>query len=220
MLPLSLIGGAFIAALLGAPHCIGMCGGFAATCSRTPRGSLAWNAGRLTTYASLGAVAGTVGHLLPGPGWIASAVALALLAWFSLSLAGVLPQRALGGSRLVAVGRTLVRADSLGGRYAFGLLTGLLPCGMVYAALGLAIAAASPIGGAVTMLAFWVGTLPALVLFAAALRRFAFASIWRRRLVAGAVFAAGVWSIGMRSGWLEGPTGGMSHTAHGAHVDQ
>jgi sulfite exporter TauE/SafE len=214
MLPLSLIGGALIAALLGAPHCIGMCGGFAATCSRTPRGSLAWSAGRLTTYASLGAVAGALGHLLPGPGWIASAVALALLAWFSLSLAGVLPQRALGGSRLIAAGRTLATAESLGGRFAFGVVTGLLPCGMVYAALGLAVAAASPLGGAVTMLAFGVGTLPALVLFAAALRRFAFASIWRRRLVAAAVFAAGLWSLGLRSGWVERPTRGMSHTEH------
>jgi sulfite exporter TauE/SafE len=214
MLPLSLIGGAVIAALLGAPHCIGMCGGFAATCSRTPRESLAWHAGRLTTYASLGAIAGMVGHLLPGPGWIATAVALALLGWFSLSLAGVLPARAIGGSRLVAAGRTLARAESLGGRLAFGVVTGLLPCGMVYAALSLAIAAASPLGGAVTMLAFWVGTLPALALFAAALRRFAFASIWRRRLIGAAVFGAGVWSIGMRSGWVKRPAGAMPHAEH------
>lgn len=214
MLPLSLLGGALVAALLGAPHCIGMCGGFAATCSRTSHGSLAWNAGRLTTYASLGAVAGAVGHLLPGPGWIASAVAIALLAWFSLSLAGVLPQGALGTSPLIVAGRRLATAESLGGRFALGVVTGLLPCGMVYAALGLAVAAASPVGGAATMFAFWIGTLPALVLFAAALRRFAFASLWRRRLVAAAVFAAGLWSIGMRSGWVEPSPDRMPHAEH------
>jgi sulfite exporter TauE/SafE len=47
---------------------------------------------------------------------------------------------------------------------AFGALWGLLPCGMVYAALGLAAATGSPVRGGVTMLAFGSGTLPALVL--------------------------------------------------------
>ena len=49
------------------------------------------------------------------------------------------------------------------------------------------------------MVAFGLGTVPALTVFPALLRRLAARGIWYRRIVAGLVLAAGLWSIGMRA---------------------
>ena len=58
---------AFVAGLLGSVHCVGMCGAFASSCARTRGGLAAWHLGRVGTYALLGALAGSVGRLLPDP---------------------------------------------------------------------------------------------------------------------------------------------------------
>jgi sulfite exporter TauE/SafE len=47
---------------------------------------------------------------------------------------------------------------------AAGLAWGWIPCGMVYAALPLALVAGGPVQGALVMLAFGLGTLPNLLL--------------------------------------------------------
>lgn len=194
----SLLAAALLAGLLGSPHCIGMCGGFAAACSR-PRGGLPfWHAGRLTTYAALGALAGALGSALPGPAWVPAAISLPLLVWFAASLAGLAPGAAIRVPALVRVGARLAGRRGPSSRYLFGLATGLLPCGLVYTALAMPVAAASAAGGALAMLAFGAGTIPALTLLSAGVRRFAARGVWQRRLLAGLVLLAGLWSIGMR----------------------
>jgi sulfite exporter TauE/SafE len=47
--------------------------------------------------------------------------------------------------------------------FVFGMIWGWLPCGLVYAAVGLATTAGDEYRGALTMLAFGIGTLPAVV---------------------------------------------------------
>ena len=61
----------FAAGFAGSFHCIGMCGGFACALGRDPGGAAAtagrhllYNAGRLTTYCFLGALAGAFGQML------------------------------------------------------------------------------------------------------------------------------------------------------------
>ena len=44
-----------------------------------------------------------------------------------------------------------------------GFIWGALPCGMVYSAVAIAVLAAGALDGALVMLAFWLGTLPALL---------------------------------------------------------
>ena len=53
-----------------------------------------------------------------------------------------------------------------GPRYGviLGLTLGFLPCGFLYSALAASAATGNPIGGAVGMLAFGLGTIPALVM--------------------------------------------------------
>jgi len=189
---------ALVAGLMGSPHCIGMCGGFAAACAR-PRGSiLLWHGGRLTSYAVLGAAGGLAGGAIPGPGWVAPAVSLVLLVWFAASLAQLVPQPQVALPGLVRAGVALARREGPVARYLFGVATGLLPCGMVYAALAMAIAAGSPLLGAAAMVAFGLGTVPALTLLSAGVQRFAARGVWQRRALATLVLLAGVWSIARR----------------------
>ncbi len=189
---MELILAALLAGVMGSPHCVGMCGGFAAACAR-PRGSiLLWHAGRLTTYAAMGVVGGLAGSVIPGPRWVAIAVSLVLLVWFAASLAELVPQPKIRVPGLVRAGVTLARREGPWARYLFGVATGLLPCGMVYAALALAIAAGRPLPGAAAMVAFGLGTVPALTLLSAGVRRFAARGVWQRRALADAGAGGGL----------------------------
>ena len=53
-----------------------------------------------------------------------------------------------------------------------GLLTTLLPCGWLYAFVITAAGTASPMYGGLTMVVFWLGTLPMMVALGATLRGF------------------------------------------------
>jgi sulfite exporter TauE/SafE len=205
---MGIIAAAFMAGLVGSPHCIGMCGGFAVACGGTVGGSAAWHVGRLTTYAALGAIAGAVGSALPGPGWLVAAVSLLLIVWFSAMLAGFVPEPKFRLPGLQAAATRLLRRGGIPARFLFGLLNGLLPCGLVYAALAIPIAAADPELGAAAMIAFGVGTVPALAAVTLGLRKAAMRDIRVRRALAAGVLIAGLWSIGMREGFIGG---GMKH---------
>ncbi len=207
----SLVAGAAVAGLVGSPHCVGMCGGFAVACGEDRASGVAWHAGRLTTYAVLGAVAGAAGQVIPGPGWVASAVGAALLVWFAAGLAGLVrpPHVAIPGLARLS-GAALARSG-VGWRYALGLTTGLIPCGLVYSALAVPVAAADPGVGALAMAAFGLGTVPALALASRGLRSLLGGALWKRRVLAVAVLVAGLGAVAIRApGTPEAPT---CHTA-------
>lgn len=215
---LATIGAALVAGLLGTPHCLGMCGGFAAACSRRRGGAWPWHAGRLATYAMLGAIAGSAGAAIGsvGPRWLAPAISAALLGWFALSLAGVVRAPVLRVPGLTRAASRAGREEGIGWRVLFGAATGLLPCGMVYAALGIAVASGDAMAGALTMLAFGVGTVPGLALMAVALQRFVAGAIWRRRAVAALVLVAGLWMVWGRA--QRGPSMRAGAGHHGMMV--
>lgn len=192
--------GPLLAGLVGSPHCVGMCGGFAvAAFGGGPSRGLAWTAGRLSTYAVLGVIAGAVGHALPGPGWVGTAVAAGFLVWFAAKLAGVDAARAPAIPGLARAAKALVGRTDLPSRLLFGGLTGLLPCGLVYAALSFPVASGSPLVGALTMVAFGLGTVPALTVAAAGLRRLTARSLTARRVLAAAVLVLGLGSLALRA---------------------
>jgi sulfite exporter TauE/SafE len=196
----------FLAGLIGSiTHCVGMCSPFvlAQTANRMDAGgglrggewgrlraaALApYHFGRATTYSLLGAVAGLGSSSFvewTGVRWLTAGL-LAVGAWLFLAMAlgrlGALPQF-FGGRAMSAMSRVArpLTVDPRGWRgYALGLLLGLLPCGLVYAALATAAGAGSVILGAAAMAAFAAGTAPALIAtgFAGA----AAAGHWRRIL--------------------------------------
>jgi sulfite exporter TauE/SafE len=193
------LGGALLAGLVGSPHCVGMCGGFAVAASaRGKAGALAWSLGRLTTYATLGALAGAAGQALPGPTWVGTAVAAAFLVWFAAKLAGVGADVSLPIPGLAKAGRALAGRADLPGRFAFGAVNGLLPCGLVYAALAFPVASGSALYGALAMVAFGLGTTPALAFAATGLRRLTAHSLGARRALAAGVLVLGLGSLFLR----------------------
>lgn len=176
---------------------------------------LVLHAGRLSAYAMLGALLGAVGatawnaQYLPLQRALFAAGSASLLLAGLWTLCGSPSARKVPGIEAVARlfarmwarwgGSTFARPDPgprphgigrrLLRRYAAGLAWGLVPCGMVYAALALALLAGSAASGALVMLAFGLGTLPNLLMLSslsAGLRVLA-RRVWVRRGVGAAV---------------------------------
>ncbi len=207
---IGLLGAALMAGLVGSPHCIGMCGGFAVLCGRKMPDTAAWHLGRMTSYAALGALAGAFGSMVPGPSWAAAVVSFGLMLWFSAALAGLVPEPRVIIPGLRKLGSAMADNPGLPTRYMFGIVNGLLPCGLVYAALSIPVATTYAGWGALAMIAFGLGTVPVLSAIALGVRRVVARDIRVRRVVAAGVLIAGMWSIGLRQGVLG------SHNMHGS----
>jgi sulfite exporter TauE/SafE len=212
MLPFLLT--AFLGGLAGSPHCVAMCGAFASACAVHRPGFAAWHAGRLVSYATLGAVAGAAGQFIPGPPWVPAVLATGMLLWFALALAGLVSEPAIPIASFSRLGRRLAGRPGLVPQFGFGVINGFLPCGLVYSALSLPVALGQAGPGAMAMLAFGAGTIPLLSAAALLLRRVTAASMPRRRLLAAVVLLLGLAAIGMRSGLI---AAGHEHPGATAH---
>jgi uncharacterized protein len=234
---------AFLLALLGGLHCAGMCGGFVAALhsampARAPavRFALAYHAGRLLSYSTAGAAIGLLGaglfasDVLPvqvGLLLLAAAVLLGI-AFSMLSNPAALRRLEPLGVAVWAVVRPIAQRcyppRSAGAALVTGLAWGWIPCGMVYAALPLALVAGSVAKGAAVMLAFGLGTIPnlaALELAASRVRRAATgarARAWMRPAagVALLLFAASDLAHAARiAGWASPATAWLASVCHG-----
>ena len=162
--------------------------------------------------------------MVPGPSWLAAVISVGLMVWFSAALAGLVPEPRLVIPGLKRLGSAMAGNPSYLTRYGFGVVNGLLPCGLVYAALAVPVAVGHPAWGALAMVAFGIGTVPTLSVIALGVRRVVARDIRVRRLVAAGVLVAGLWSIGLRQGILgdhamshgEGDSG-PAHMQHDAH---
>jgi sulfite exporter TauE/SafE len=208
------ISSAFMAGFVGSLHCIGMCGGFAVACGGRARDTFLWHAGRTATYMVLGALAGAFGSMIPGPGWVVAVISGGLIIWFAAGLAGLVPEPHLSIPGVKHLATNLATRTNVFARLGFGAANGLLPCGLVYAALGIPIAASDPFVGAVAMAAFGLGTVPALTAVAMGLRKVVMKDMRLRRTLAAAVVMAALWSIGTRTGVLGG-----GHMHHGPGME-
>lgn len=185
-LPLSQMLAALALAFFGGLHCAGMCGGFvgALQLHRPPgvpaaRLAAGYHAGRLTSYAAAGALVGALGGALYATEVLPVQVALLVAGSLMLCAVGIAMLIDAGRAsrwlkRSEPAGRALWRLigpwarrvyppRSAAQAYGAGLAWGWIPCGMVYAALPLALVAGGPLAGAAVMLAFGLGTLPGLV---------------------------------------------------------
>jgi uncharacterized protein len=169
---------AWLTGLAGSAHCLGMCGGIAGAIGIT-RGAGARrltllalvHCGRAFGYAAIGAIAGFAGATLAGmllgahgaTGLRTLAGVLTILIGGKLLLGGAwLGGIERGAARfwrhLAPAWRSLLPAtDPLRALFA-GVLWGWLPCGLVYAELGVAASTGSALTGAAVMLSFGLGT--------------------------------------------------------------
>ncbi len=200
--------------LLGGTHCIGMCGGIVGALSMGAPARLslhlAYNSGRIVSYAAAGAIVGMLGEAsmalsdqLPLRTFLYLFANLMLIA-LGLYLLGV--TRALAFTErygqklwrhLQPLSRRYLPARTVAQAFPLGLLWGWLPCGLVYSALATALSSGSAWHGAGLMLAFGVGTLPNLllaVLLAARLQAYALKPAVR--MASGLlILGFGVWGL-------------------------
>ena len=177
----------FFSGVLGSAHCIGMCGGIAATMSLGTRSVTeallrqgCWSLGRTLTYVFLGVMAAAIGaKFLKSQGnaiWLQAAFAIVaglLLIIQGLHAAGWLSWRIRRHSEHPCVTRTVFSQFFKGGSsigvFIAGLLTGFLPCGLVYSFLALAASSGSVAKGILIMLSFGLGTIPVMLITGAGL---------------------------------------------------
>ena len=207
---------ALLAGLLGGVHCVGMCGGIVAAFSFRADGStppfrlhLAYNLGRISSYAVFGALAGTLGASLKLANFLPVQTLLYVLAQVVMILLGlylagwsqwVLIFERAGGALWRAVKplfQKLLPVKSVPQAVLAGMAWGWLPCGLVYSVLVSALAAGSATSGAALMLAFGLGTLPNLLgmgLFARQIQPF-MQQLWVRRSAGLMVAGLGGWGL-------------------------
>uniref|UniRef100_A0A7C2P0B0 Sulfite exporter TauE/SafE family protein n=1 Tax=Schlesneria paludicola TaxID=360056 RepID=A0A7C2P0B0_9PLAN len=216
--------------LLGSSHCLGMCGGFAvllgihrASWRQNLFAQLAFSLGRLTSYATLGVMAGFAGRSLSRhvPTIINVPAVLSLLAgsfllWEGLHATGLLRRRvAPAGEAVCLFGpmfSTLLKHPALRGAFSAGVFTGLLPCGLVYAFVSLAASSGDLLRGAAIMLAFGAGTVPLMLLAGAGV--LLLAATTRQRLwqaAAWSVVATGLLTVGRGISFLHGAETAPAH---------
>ena len=222
---LPLLGSALVLGLLGGGHCLGMCGGLmgALTLAIPPeqRGRrlrllLAYNLGRILSYACAGLLLGLAGWAVASsPAAMAlRVVAALLLIAMGLYLAGWWS----GLTRIEALGRGLWRhiqpaasrlmpVSSMPRALLLGALWGWLPCGLVYSTLLWAASQGNAGYSAALMLAFGLGTWP--ILLATGLAAERVNALLRRRSVrmAGGILVIlfGIWTLpGPHQHWLMG----------------
>ena len=182
---------AILLGLLGAGHCMAMCGGIIASLSMSldvdgnttqlgarigrPKAKRHWpklvgyQLGRIISYTVFGLLAGWLGYGIQG----ASPLPILKLLSASLLIAmGLYISRLWMGLSVLEKGgkylwkyvsplsRFVLPVRSPAQAFALGTLWGWLPCGLVYTALGYALALGDALSAALFMLAFGIGTLP------------------------------------------------------------
>lgn len=172
---------AFIMGLVGSGHCIVMCGGVASSLQLASKNlssikvSLAYNLGRVSSYCIAGMLVATLGasfakqntHFALGVK-IFSGIFMILLALYVMRLANTLKfvesmGKTLLWQHIVKFNKFFLPVDNLKKAFGYGMLWGWLPCGLVYSALIWTLQANSALHGASIMMAFALGTLPAML---------------------------------------------------------
>lgn len=191
----------FVIGLLGSVHCIGMCGGIVTAFSaggsiRRPfpvpvvaQGgqaiavslpdtlvrSLAYNIGRISSYAAAGALAGgitgsaytfsRISSIQVAGYWMANLMLIALGLYLMGAWHGLTKIEATGQviwKNIQPLTGKLLPVDTPAKVFLLGSVWGWVPCGMVYSVLMTAMMTGSALTGASVMLAFGLGTLPML----------------------------------------------------------
>jgi sulfite exporter TauE/SafE len=218
---------AFVTGLLGAGHCIGMCGGLVGALSLTVSGHpggwtfhLLYNTGRVASYTLIGGLVGWLGsalayterfHLVTRALLLVSDLFIILV---GLGTAGLFSGMSVarldfpGPLRVMtaAVQRLRQLPPALSA-LPLGLLFGFLPCGYLYAVAITAAQSADVATGALMLLAFGLGTVPALLVIGTATHWLGSkARIWMLRAAGLLVAGMGVINLFRHlqlMGWLD-----------------
>jgi hypothetical protein len=233
------LGTAFVAGVLGSTHCVAMCGGLAAALGAQRHGTsrarpLLYQLGRVTSYGTAGAIVvslGTVtGFAFEASKWsevlrLGTALIVVLIG-LNIALGSRLrgpwlraPERwgALVWRRIAPLASRLPTQPALR-VLTLGLLWGWLPCGLVYSVLLAAAFAGSALAGGATMIAFGLGTLPAMLGLSYASGRFTPPGATLARLLGSVIVACGLWTASMPIAILFGAHQHVHAIAHASNA--
>ena len=182
---------AFLLGLLSSAHCVGMCGGIMGALTmaipaeaRQRRFTLlvGYNLGRISSYTLMGLLLGGFAGAISdwtGGTWLRLIAGLLLIAmglylgnWWR----GLTHLERVGRylwAYLQPLGKPLMPVTNLRKAMLLGVIWGWLPCGLVYTALAYAAVQANMVAAGAVMLAFGLGTLPAVLATGLAARQLA-----------------------------------------------
>jgi len=177
-------GSAFLFGVVASGHCLLMCGGIAGALSlatRTTAGGgpswkllVAYQIGRVSSYAVAGLVVGTIGATLihfVDQEWTRIALRWSSALVFALLGVNLLRRRSsvdavLGRTfwpRVAARARRFFPVQRVSQALTIGAIWGWMPCGLVYSVLFIAWLGMDPLRSAGIMASFGLGTIPAVL---------------------------------------------------------
>ena len=208
---------AFSIGLLGGTHCVGMCGGIMGALTMAVDQSnyqrrlyfiALYNVGRLTSYVLIAWVFYqfvsqindyfTFQFMRYIAGLLLIAMGLYLANWWR----GLVYLEKAGGylwRYIQPVSRMLLPVDSSYKALLLGFVWGWLPCGLIYSALAYSLAAETSLQATMIMLAFALGTLPAVMASGLLAERLAviIKNTFLRRGFALMIIVFGLWTLMM-----------------------
>jgi sulfite exporter TauE/SafE len=176
-----LLATAFIIGLAGSTHCLGMCGGIASSLLFSAQANvgrwaliMSYNFGRILSYTLAGYLVASLGEMIQKTSVISlytlqilSAVLMCLLGlyisgwWTILRRFESLFTPIFG--LIKPLSKRLLPLNNAAKAVPYGIIWGWLPCGLVYSSLTWTLRSETPVEGALFMLFFGLGTLPAIV---------------------------------------------------------
>ena len=175
--------GALVVGLVTSVHCVGMCGPIACGLSAMPAtegermlAATSYHGARLTSYAIVGAICGSIGKqplqwVFNSPAVILPWIMVLVFLVFALGLEKRLPRPVALLKYAARLRFKTARLTPIRSGLALGFLTPLLPCGPLYLLFGAALLSGSGWRGAEFALAFGLGTVPLLWLAQTQLHR-------------------------------------------------
>jgi sulfite exporter TauE/SafE len=206
---------AFITGFAGSAHCIGMCGGLVCALSLSDDGRsggllfhLLYNLGRILTYGAIGLFVGWIGSAMVYKHALQDITRLLLIGTdlfvilIGLGSAGLFAKLNIMKLDFAGPIKTMTRAVKGLRRFPpalaalpLGLLFGFLPCGFLYAMVLTAGQSADSLRGAGIMIAFGLGTMPALFFVGSAAQWFGSHRQWMLRLAGLLVALMGAYNL-------------------------
>jgi len=169
-------GALFLIGLLTSIHCVAMCGGInLSQCvpnariinekkTTSLRPGILYNAGRVISYTIVGGIVGALGSVISFSGTargIVAVVAGIFMVIMGLNMLDLFPWLRQLNPRMPKIfARKINEQRKSNSPLYIGLLNGLMPCGPLQAMQLYALSTGDPVQGAMSMLAFSLGTVP------------------------------------------------------------
>lgn len=204
-----------MAGIAGSLHCVGMCGGLVTASTKSTSDVALYQLGRLLGYLLLGLIMGSIGSLFklntfhPALNYLPSfLIGGMFIVWGLQAFLGKSFHLPLPKFLQKTYQRTWLKIINFEAGILKSFLTGFitlfLPCGLLYGVILTSLALQSPFLSVLSMLFFWIGTLPSMMLAPKIVQKMlAPLRAHRPKIYALSLMLIGLLTIGWRSTKIE-----------------